>query len=89
MILFYFQSVFAAQMGILEVGLKKRKRAVSTVDKQSIDQMKEIIAAQNKKKTLVYFCWFSHSISHFVLFVGYFRYILSSIGQLCSLKSGS
>jgi hypothetical protein len=45
------QSVFAAQMGILEVGLKGKKRAVSKIDQQSIDQMKEIIAAQNKKRT--------------------------------------
>lgn len=46
-------SVFAAQMGILEVGLKSRKRTVSKVDQQSIAQMKEIIAAQNKKRTLL------------------------------------
>ena len=40
-------------MGILEVGLKGRKRAVSKIDQQSIAQMKEIIAAQNKKRTWV------------------------------------
>lgn len=40
-------------MGIFEVGFKGRKRAVSKIDQQSIAQMKEIIAAQNKKRTLV------------------------------------
>ncbi len=40
-------------MGILEVGLKGRKRTVSRIDQQSIAQMKEIIAAQNKKRTYV------------------------------------
>ena len=49
-------------MGILEVGLRGRKRAVSKIDQQSIDQMKEIIAAQNKKRTLVRQCNYIYKI---------------------------
>ena len=40
-------------MGILEVGLSGRKKAVSKLDRQSIAQMKKIIAAQNRKRTSV------------------------------------
>ena len=37
-------------MGILDVGLKSRKKAISKVDQKSISQMKENIAlTQNKK----------------------------------------
>lgn len=53
-------------MGILEVGLKGRKKAVSKVDQQSIAQMKEIIAAQNKKRTLVVFFFCTCNIISYV-----------------------
>lgn len=48
-----FQSVFAAQMGIMGFGFKSQDKMLSKIDQQSIARMKEIIAAQNTKRTYV------------------------------------
>lgn len=81
--------MFAAQMGILEVGLKGRKKVVSIADQQSIAQMKELIAAQNRKRKLVLHLLLFFQILCFLCCIGSFRPILSLTLSHFFLRSGN